>query len=425
MITGSAHRDPRDIITPDAFEVSEELLGTPLATPSRRLTALLIDLVVVGFLTLVMSSLSMAVGVVAAIFFIRAGFKRTPVKGSVFGRAMRFSVGCLGVFIGLVTAVVWAVFGFNVGFGGNGSDDDFSDPAALIPDVSGLPFAGAIAGLATQAMFASIDDLEDAEEAVSDFLEVAEELGVERGEMLGLLLAAIPDDASWANEAEAAFTRLISPDADDLFASGDELAEDVVASIREEVAEYSTLEALGAYSSLLEDGTENELAGARLEALGARLSDDVASDTIAQLQARIEDVEDRQARTERQLASTQEQLADAGRGIIGIMRNWVAEAVSGIGWWTLYLTVFPSWWNGQTVGKRMMRIRVVRLDGEPITWWVAFERLGGYAAGFATGLLGFAQVFWDANRQGIHDRIVGTVVIMDGAEKVADWESAL
>lgn len=425
MITGSAHRDPRDIITPDAFEVSEELLGTPLATPSRRLTALLIDLVVVGFLTLVMSSLSMAVGVVAAIFFIRAGFKRTPVKGSVFGRAMRFSVGCLGVFIGLVTAVVWAVFGFNVGFGGNGSDDDFSDPAALIPDVSGLPFAGAIAGLATQAMFASIDDLEDAEEAVSDFLEVAEELGVERGEMLGLLLAAIPDDASWANEAEAAFTRLISPDADDLFASGDELAEDVVASIREEVAEYSTLEALGAYSSLLEDGTENELAGARLEALGARLSDDVASDTIAQLQARIEDVEDRQARTERQLASTQEQLANAGRGIMGIMRNWVAEAVSGIGWWTLYLTVFPSWWNGQTVGKRMMRIRVVRLDGEPITWWVAFERLGGYAAGFATGLLGFAQVFWDANRQGIHDRIVGTVVIMDGAEKVADWESAL
>lgn len=425
MITGSAHRDPRDIITPDAFEVSEELLGTPLATPSRRLTALLIDLVVVGFLTLVMSSLSMAVGVVAAIFFIRAGFKRTPVKGSVFGRAMRFSVGCLGVSIGLVTAVVWAVFGFNVGFGGNGSDDDFSDPAALIPDVSGLPFAGAIAGLATQAMFASIDDLEDAEEAVSDFLEVAEELGVERGEMLGLLLAAIPDDASWADDAEAAFTRLIRADADDLFASGDGLAEDVVASIREEVAEYSTLEALGAYSSLLEDGAENESAGARLEALGARLSDDVASDTIAQLQARIEDVEDRQARTERQLASTQEQLADAGRGIIGIMRNWVAEAVSGIGWWTLYLTVFPSWWNGQTVGKRMMRIRVVRLDGEPITWWVAFERLGGYAAGFATGLLGFAQVFWDANRQGIHDRIVGTVVIMDGAEKVADWESAL
>lgn len=65
------------------------------------------------------------------------------------------------------------------------------------------------------------------------------------------------------------------------------------------------------------------------------------------------------------------------------------------------------------------------LGGEPITWWIAFERAGGYAAGFATRLLGFAQVYWDANRQGIHDRIVGTVVVIEGAEKIDDWESAL
>jgi uncharacterized RDD family membrane protein YckC len=89
------------------------------------------------------------------------------------------------------------------------------------------------------------------------------------------------------------------------------------------------------------------------------------------------------------------------------------------------MTVVLSWWNGQTVGKKLMRIRVVRLDGEPITWWIAFERAGGYAAGFATGLLGFAQVYWDANRQGIHDRIVGTVVVIEGAKKIKNWESAL
>ena len=55
--------------------------------------------------------------------------------------------------------------------------------------------------------------------------------------------------------------------------------------------------------------------------------------------------------------------------------------------------------------------QVVRLNGQPITLWVAFERLGGYAAGVATGLLGFFQIFWDPNRQGIHDRIAGTAVI--------------
>jgi hypothetical protein len=34
-------------------------------------------------------------------------------------------------------------------------------------------------------------------------------------------------------------------------------------------------------------------------------------------------------------------------------------------------------------------------------------------------------VYWDSNRQAIHDRIVGTVVVLDGAPKALDWESAL
>jgi uncharacterized RDD family membrane protein YckC len=43
--------------------------------------------------------------------------------------------------------------------------------------------------------------------------------------------------------------------------------------------------------------------------------------------------------------------------------------------------------------------------------WFAFERFGGYAAGIATGLFGFAQLYWDPNRQAIHDRVARTVVI--------------
>ncbi|MEE2897439.1 MAG: hypothetical protein VX815_03130, partial [Gemmatimonadota bacterium] len=148
------------------------------------------------------------------VFFMRAGFKRTPVKGSVFGRAMRASVGRLGLFIGVITAASWALFGF-----GSSGDDE--------------------------------------------------------------------------NE---------------------------ITSVEERVAAYSTAEALEAYASLLRDAPEDDASLARL---------------------------------------------------------------------------------------------------------VAFEPYGGYIADFATGLLGFAQVYWDANRQGIHDRIVGTVGIREGAAKVEDWESAL
>ena len=31
----------------------------------------------------------------------------------------------------------------------------------------------------------------------------------------------------------------------------------------------------------------------------------------------------------------------------------------GFGWWAVYVTVFLSWWNGQTVGKRLQENRVV------------------------------------------------------------------
>ena len=43
--------------------------------------------------------------------------------------------------------------------------------------------------------------------------------------------------------------------------------------------------------------------------------------------------------------------------------------------------------RGQTIGKRLLGVRVVRLDGQPITWWSACERSGGYVAGLATGFL--------------------------------------
>jgi hypothetical protein len=205
MTTSSTHRDPRNIITPDAFKVSEELLGTPLAAPRRRLFALLIDLMVVGLITLVTNDFGMVLGVVAAVFFIRAGFKRTPVKGSVFGRAMRVSVGCMGIFIGLVTVSLWAVFGFNMGFGSDGSGSSGGSdegPAALI-SAAGIPLAGLIAGLATETMFEDIDDLERAEAALRGFLEVAEEMGIAQDEALALVLASVPDDVSWATKRRA------------------------------------------------------------------------------------------------------------------------------------------------------------------------------------------------------------------------------
>jgi uncharacterized RDD family membrane protein YckC len=375
----SGTRDPRGIITPHAFEVDPSLMGTPLATPRRRLAALGIDGLVIGFITAVTSSFALVLGVVAAALFVRAGFKKTPVRGSVFGRAMRFSVGCLGLVIGGITAIVWTAVGFA---GGDGS------PVELTVDgvpVEGMGSAGevieALAAVGLASAFENVESLEEAEEVSVALLSSAEDLGLRRERVAERLLAAIPEDASWAEEAPAMISALLAA------------------------------EPVAAPASATTDGGEAS------EPLGP-----AAQDSLRALRSRISLLERENREQSLELRAAE---AEARPGLFERLRGLLDELGFGFGWAALYMTVILSWWNGQTVGKKMMGIRVVRLDGGPVTWWVAFERAGGYAAGLATGLLGFAQVWWDANRQTIHDRIVGTVVIRDGAPKVEDWESAL
>lgn len=90
----------------------------------------------------------------------------------------------------------------------------------------------------------------------------------------------------------------------------------------------------------------------------------------------------------------------------------------GFGWASIYFTVFISWWNGQTPGKKLLGIRVIQIDNSPISLWDSFGRYGGYGAGLVTGLLGFLQIFWDPNRQAIQDKISSTLVIDLGKKKI-------
>jgi len=87
--------------------------------------------------------------------------------------------------------------------------------------------------------------------------------------------------------------------------------------------------------------------------------------------------------------------------------SWADEVGLGLGWAIVYFAVLPVWSKGQTVGKRLLGLRVVELSGKPITAMRAFKRYGGYAA----GMFGFAQVLWDPNRQAIQDKTAHTVVI--------------
>ena len=106
-------RDPRSIVTPDAFEVSAEMLGLPLAKPGRRLAGLLIDLVVIGFLTVSVAGWGYFVWGLIGLVMLQLAFKGPSgswTKGQL-GRAtawaFRGSAGCLGLLILFLVGVIW------------------------------------------------------------------------------------------------------------------------------------------------------------------------------------------------------------------------------------------------------------------------------------------------------------------------------
>lgn len=106
-----------------------------------------------------------------------------------------------------------------------------------------------------------------------------------------------------------------------------------------------------------------------------------------------------------------DKLKNSDYSLIKWIKGILADFGLGFGWAMLYFTFFISWNKGQTIGKLLTGIRVVQLDNQPITLWAAFSRQGGYGAGLATGLIGFAQILWDPNRQAIQDKVASTVVL--------------
>jgi uncharacterized RDD family membrane protein YckC len=80
----------------------------------------------------------------------------------------------------------------------------------------------------------------------------------------------------------------------------------------------------------------------------------------------------------------------------------------------LYFGLFTYWGNGQTPGKRLMKIRVVSLEHESMSLWHSIERALGYGASALELGFGFLQYFIHPNKQTVHDRIAETIVIKQG-----------
>jgi uncharacterized RDD family membrane protein YckC len=86
----------------------------------------------------------------------------------------------------------------------------------------------------------------------------------------------------------------------------------------------------------------------------------------------------------------------------------------------VYFNVFEWWWNGQTPGKRMLHLRVIKCDGAPVSWIdVLLRNLSRPVDTFGPmGLVGLLMIFVGRRAQRLGDFMARTLVIH---ETPIDW----
>jgi hypothetical protein len=336
-------KETRQIVTPYAFFVSDDLLGTPLAGPFRRGFALLIDLVFIALLTQV-SSLVLAA--VAAWTFFRAG-NRLKTKKRFNGAR---------IFLRLLVALLLFVVAMGI-----------------------------------------VDEINENDAFDNNQPDVSENNDINVG---GIEIVAI--SAKYLLETKEMKEKITAGDCEPAYdcveTLGEELIQDIIDIGFNKDAIDGVLEGyLSAVSENLNTEQQAELSNHLLNIVATNYKSESLEEPLStevKVNKALEDKENTKS-----------------KGLLNWLEDLVEELGLGFGWAAFYFSIFTAWWKGQTPGKKLMGMKVIKLDNKALNLWESFGRYGGYAAGFATGLTGFLQVFWDPNRQAIQDKISETLVI--------------
>jgi len=93
--------------------------------------------------------------------------------------------------------------------------------------------------------------------------------------------------------------------------------------------------------------------------------------------------------------------------------------------WSGYFVLFEWAWNGQTPGKRWLRLRVIREDGRPISFWEAAARnLVRLFDMMPSSLysVGLVAIFISSRDQRVGDMVAGTVVVREREAQAPSFE---
>jgi hypothetical protein len=377
------------MITPDAFSVAPGLLGIPLAHPWRRLAAILVDLALIGLLA---NARAVFFALAAGAFFFWIALRGR--KETTASKTSRVGFGCLGSTVLFVAVLVlW-------GPGMIPEDTVLFETEG--PSGASVPVS--IGALGDLLSLVTESDSADADEVAARLVERYRESGMSQDEMLDVV-AAIEADSP--DNAELADLLRMAIGAEE----GSELAPDRL--------DVSLEEMLTAYAAALRTGDSMAI-----ERLRPPVAAEVAAPELGERDRRIRSLRQEQESLEQGLSEARAELeAEEQKGLRRTVTNLLDEFGLGLGWSGLYFTFLTGFFRGRTPGKRLFNIRIVRLDGKPLGYWVSFERFGGYAASLFTGFEGFLRILWDPNRQGLEDKLAETVVVIDTPETRGQLEN--
>jgi uncharacterized RDD family membrane protein YckC len=93
-----------------------------------------------------------------------------------------------------------------------------------------------------------------------------------------------------------------------------------------------------------------------------------------------------------------------------------------------YFVLFETFWNGQTPGKRIMKLRVVREDGRPIRFFEAFVRnllrVIDISPPFSYAI-GVVTIIFNPRSKRIGDLVAGTVVVKERASEAPSLDDII
>ena len=391
----SKHDDPKTWVTPFAFDLAPNILYMPLASPLKRGLAMMID----GLLVAVLAE---SAGWIFILMVL--GTLLIQKQSKTVGKLFKWCLYLL-MLVGLISALV----GY---FGDVTSDlqtsDAGSDSHIVLPEngKGGLATLAEMAGYVPAVIVASqCEDFACAQiniDKVKTALSYSSLNAQEQNNIINDLVADLPLTAI---EKQQLYVTKIESQVED--------------SIETATRTESSSELSPELSP--ESSTDSSLSRQPLDKSREIKAELGVNPVVATLETRVQELEQMAAKLEQDIENSSavkednninnSEQSNESTSPLAWIKGLLNDLGLGFGWAAFYFTVFTAWFDGQTLGKKIFGIRVIQLDGVKISLWAAFGRYGGYAAGFTTGLLGFFQIYWDANRQAIQDKISATVVI--------------